>query len=196
MFATKRRILEVITGNSPHVEEAPPAPATPEVLTSADIPTLKSASPRYAELCRRAAALRDDADRLRAELAETGDREKFLALEAQIAENARLQTPVNDEIRKEIAAASVLICAQVTPRHSELVQAIAKAALELHRANVQYTEFSAALDRRSIKWSRLKPAFPQFVGHPRDKQSPLARYLRQLVSDGFIERGSVPKELR
>lgn len=194
MFARKRT-LEVITGDSRPT--APPVLASPAPEASTTgVPTLKSVSPRYGELSDRASVLRDEAERLRAELAETQDRERTTALELKISENARRLTSVYDDLRKESGAASVLICEQVAPKHRELVEAIAKAVLELHRANLAYTEFTATLDRRSVKWARLKPAFPQFVGHPRDKQSPLAGYLKQVTSDGFVERGSIPKELR
>lgn len=181
MFARKRQIQLVRS------DEVAPAPRPGEV------PPLKSVSQKYAELLVRGAVLRERLAGLKAELL-SADRENRLRIEQEIEAGTREQQDLDAQLRRESIEASADICKQLAPHHRELVVKLATAAIALHSANVEYAAFTDKLDRKGIKWSRLKPAFPAFIGAPKDKTSPLAMFLKQLVSDGFLDRDAMPKE--
>ncbi|QOZ52943.1 hypothetical protein [Bradyrhizobium sp. CCBAU 53338] len=183
MFARKRPPVQLVESVT---EDASPTIA-------GDVPSLKAVSTRYAELTALQTSLRQSAAHLQSEIAEANP-ECRARIEVDLAEIDRKQHEVTAQLRRESAEASAAVCRLVAPHYRELVARLAAALIEVHRANSAYTDFAEKLDRRSVKWARLKPAFPHFLGSPKDKNSHLAVFLKQLVADGFLERRDLPKE--
>ncbi|MBS0245493.1 MAG: hypothetical protein JSR61_02655 [Proteobacteria bacterium] len=117
-----------------------------------------------------------------------------IEIDLSVVERA-LQAAQSD-MREQAIIASRAACKAVAPQHRELALAVIGAAIELHRANAAYTAFTNTLNRKGIRWSRLGSAFPKFAGGPGDRNGPLASFLRGCMTDGLIERGDIPKELR
>src|SRR4051812_47722800 len=94
-----------------------------------DIPSLKQVLPRYGDLKRQLAALRDAGVLLCEQLVSAGtDLQTRSRLERQILENEEKQQSLQAELRSAAREASALVCEMVAPAHTKLVKRIARAA--------------------------------------------------------------------
>jgi hypothetical protein len=71
---------------------------------------------------------------------------------------------------------------------------MAAALRPVHEANEIYWEFADAMV--GIPWGALGPAFVRPIGHPKDRQSPLAYWFREALADGHISNSDIPASLR
>lgn len=52
------------------------------------------------------------------------------------------------------------------------------------------------MERNQVEWTGLGVAFPSILGNPKDPESPLARYLRDMAEQGHIVAREIPQELQ
>jgi len=104
-----------------------------------------------------------------------------------------LRARIDVESRK----ASAIIVDQVAGKHRELVIALCETLIEAHKANRAYHELADALNNDSVSWTCLYPSQPNtLLGQPTDKYGPVPLYLRQAVTNGFLDASAIPSELR
>lgn len=96
----------------------------------------------------------------------------------------------------EIMKASAVIRDRVAPRHAELVRAMAKAMLSLRESFADYLALANELNGKGIAWSALRPMHPAWLGDPDHRYSPVACWLREAATYGFIDREEIPEGLR
>ncbi len=99
-------------------------------------------------------------------------------------------------ITAERMAASKLVCERIELRYREIVASLCATLVEAHGIMVEYQIFADTLNRDGVAWARLGPAPALFIGHPSDRQSQLAYYLRECAEKRLISSSSIPRELR
>lgn len=100
------------------------------------------------------------------------------------------------DIDTERRAASVVIMQQLGPKYREIISEICEALLQLHHLNRRYEAFADHVNYNGIAWSGVSGLPLQFLGHPDDTDSNLARYLREAVEAGFMKSVDLPPEFR
>lgn len=96
----------------------------------------------------------------------------------------------------EAMKASAIIRDRVAPRHTALVKEMGHHMLALRQSFVDYLDFARDLNEKGIAWTALWPMHPTFLGEPDYRYSPVAQWLREAASHGFIDREEIPEGLR
>ena len=96
----------------------------------------------------------------------------------------------------ETMKASAVIRERVAPRHTELVQDMAKKMLALRQSFADYLDLANELNAKGVAWSALRPMHIRWLGEPDNRYSPVACWLREAATYGFIDRADIPEGLR
>lgn len=189
------------------------------------VPSLAEASPAYAELVARKAALLAAKQDAEAQLSR--DNVAYRARPSQMSEKvavlvgdcapgdspyptaARIReqqvnlaainqavSVIDTRISAERGRASLVVCDQVRGEHRRLVRDMCLKLIELRESMAAYAVFADTLNDRDIAWSSLSPSQLLVLGHPLDPQSRTATYLREKVKDGFLDPMEVPAKIR
>jgi hypothetical protein len=115
---------------------------------------------------------------------EARDLEEALEVAGQEADRARF-------------SASATVCDAVRPEFRRRAHAVGLALIELGHAVEAHLELEDALIRERVYWSQLGPfGARQYVGRPRDPNSNLWIWLRELVRLGHLAQADIPPEWR
>jgi hypothetical protein len=202
------------------------APAAEKLLeTEFKVPSLAEASPAYAELVARKAALLTTKQEAEAQLAR--DEAAYRSRPSQMSEKvavlvgdcapgesayptgARIReqqinlaainqavSVIDTRISAERGRASLVVCDQVRGEHRRLVRDVCFKLIELREYMAAYSAFADTLNDQDIAWGSLLPSQLLALGHPLDPQSRTAIYLREKVKDGFLDPKEVPAKIR
>ncbi|MDN4982306.1 hypothetical protein QY049_03590 [Bradyrhizobium sp. WYCCWR 13022] len=189
------------------------------------IPSLAEASPKYAEMIARRQQLLTDASSTDAEIARVEVQIRGVPRElrrAKVAELVGDQIPdapsatperlrelqqharalkdavsvLDTRIGQERTNASVAICNQVREEHHRRAREVCLKLIDLRQSMLAYAELIDALNAEDVAWSYLGPAQLLALGNPRDNQSRMAIYLRQMVEAGHLDATEVPQAIR
>ncbi|MBV8800718.1 MAG: hypothetical protein JO208_13025 [Alphaproteobacteria bacterium] len=122
--------------------------------------------------------------------------ERLVAARQEIADIEEGLRIIESRVVHAASVASVLVCEQIKPDYEKTVWALLKAAIDLHKANADYTAFVEAMEQKRIGWAALNPIFPTFAGDPRDSWGPLRMFLSQAAEEGWLKRSDLPADLR
>jgi hypothetical protein len=103
---------------------------------------------------------------------------------------------LRSQYQTERLARSRAACAKLRPENARHVAAISRALIALRELQSEYLAFTDGLIKQNVALIGLDVRHPEFAGHPRDKCSRVAYYLRDSVQLGFIPANEVPAELR
>ena len=113
---------------------------------------------------------------------------------------ARIRDAAIEQLRQdtipEVMKASAVIRERVAPRHTELVQDMAKKMLALRQSFADYLDLANELNAKGVAWSALRPMHIRWLGEPDNRYSPVACWLREAATYGFIDRADIPEGLR
>ncbi|MCC8972158.1 hypothetical protein [Bradyrhizobium brasilense] len=189
------------------------------------VPTLAEASPKYAEIIERRQNLltelsSTDAEAARVEVqVRSGPRELRRAKVAELVGDqvsaVAVPTPerlmelrqhvralkdavsvLDQRIGEERTRASIIICDQIRPEHHRRAREMCLRLLKLHEAMLSYAELTEALNAEDVSWSHMGPAQLLALGGPRDSQSRMAIWLREMVQAGHLDATEIPQALR
>jgi hypothetical protein len=96
------------------------------------------------------------------------------------------------EYQTERLARSRLISARLKPENARHVATIARALLALRAAQVEYLNFTEGYIKQNVELVGLDVMHPDFAGHPNDRSSRAAYYIREAAQHGFIAASEVP----
>lgn len=96
----------------------------------------------------------------------------------------------------EVMKASAVIRERVAPRHAALVQDMAQKMLALRQSFADYLDLANELNAKGVAWSALRPMHISWLGEPDHRYSPVACWLREAATYGFIDREEIPEGLR
>lgn len=189
--------------------------------TDGAIPHPRDVSPRLREIEERIDKLKERRAELRREHARSVEimreveREKVARLAGELlADRPRETHRAPPEVHRDILAiddaleqlrvdaatatveASAIIRERVAPRHTALVQDMVQHMLALRQSFADYLDFARELNDRGIAWSALRPMHPSWLGEPDYRYSPVAVWLREAATYGFISREEIPEGLR
>jgi chromosome segregation ATPase len=192
------------------LKSKPAKAAAPEPFR---VPSLVETDPEYAELIERRASLQTTHARLQAEarqLEQDLAREPVPAFRPEVAEllgeaagnasalhqqirekrsqiahhEAALQV-LEERIRGAENTASVKACEVVRPEYARRVQAVCRALMDVDAAHRELEDLKNAMERENIRWTRLTPLLPTFLGTLRDNQSRISRYFQEVKEAGY-----------
>jgi hypothetical protein len=149
-------------------------------------------SPAQRERDNRIARLIDDAT---VEIPPDG-RAQIPALNQRIEDRRLAIEVLNGKLDSERLVASKMICQRIGPEHSRRVVAMCRALIDLRDAMANYEQLVSELQSQDVAWTTLHPMQILFAGRPNDPQDRIGQYLREAEKFGFIEKSSIPPELK
>lgn len=153
--------------------------------------TLANAPPK-AEVTGRIAALLGDAV---PDGAPVGANARLTAIAAERSDLRSAVDIAQERLAQARFAASRVIAAEVAPVYAERVQALARALVSAHAAQVQLLDLIADLNREDVVWTGAMPPMQADIvfGH---LGGTLAVWLKDAANSGFIKTSDIPSELR
>jgi hypothetical protein len=85
--------------------------------------------------------------------------------------------------------------AGIAPDFRKKVRAVVLAMKTVHAANLELQEIVDAIENQGMALGSLLTHPPHYIGHPRDTNGTSARFFRDSVEIGAIEKHEFPKEL-
>ncbi len=118
---------------------------------------------------------------------------------AEMAEQERdLRTAV-DRLGSQISAERKRVEDTYTralhPEFRSRLRAVVDAMKNVHAATLDLHELTSAIDSQGISISRWPSFSPSLLGSPVDPYSAMARFFREAIEYGVIEKREMPKEL-
>lgn len=118
----------------------------------------------------------------------------------EVAQRIRDIDAASEILRREVATernrAGAIIRERVVPQHKARVADLCRALLGVHKANVAYWALIEALQNDGVGTANFGDHLPNFIGAPRDINSPLGLFLKECSRGGLFPTQEIPSELR
>lgn len=125
------------------------------------------------------------------------DSDLLSEMRAEIEDVKQAIAIVADQERAAWLEASAIVCDGLAGEHREIMRALFGKLVEVHAI---WTRHEAMLDRLiadNVAMGRLQPRRPDFMGvAPERRDGELARWMRELVSVGYVAADELPKAYR
>lgn len=126
-----------------------------------------------------------------------GDRDKLLELEERLSDIEGAQEALRIRLMELRLEASHVICDRVADQHREMVRSMAATLAQFH---AQWTAYEGLLNRlrgADVAIGRLRVNPPLFAGAvPANPQDGLARWFKDVLADGHLDRAELPEAYR
>jgi hypothetical protein len=100
------------------------------------------------------------------------------------------------EVRTERNRAGAIIRERLVPTHRKLVADLARTLIVAHQAGAALWNLVDGLESDGVSPGTMANQRPFFLGSPRNNNSVLAQYLKELIRDGFLPAKEMPEELK
>lgn len=119
-------------------------------------------------------------------------------LEAMAMESRALRSALDlleNQIRLERQRCEAEIRAGILPEYRNRLRAIAEALKATHKAALNLSELTDELERAGVSIMAFNARAPGFLGEPRDPNSTVAHWFREMVAEGVLKSSEVPAEI-
>jgi len=99
-------------------------------------------------------------------------------------------------IEREKMVASRLVCESVKPEVQRLGKRFAEAMLQLHSSHSLYAKYIDEIEDVGASIGSLGRVWPTGLGHWADPGGPYHYFFEELSEAGFIDKASIPVEVR
>lgn len=120
-------------------------------------------------------------------------------LEAMAMESRALRAALDlleNQIRLERQRCEAEMRAGILPEYKIRLRAIADALKGVHKASLNLSELTDELEKAGVSIMAFNARAPGFLGEPRDKNSMVAHWFREMVAEGVMKPNEVPAEIR
>lgn len=120
-------------------------------------------------------------------------------LEAMAMESRALRSALDlleNQARVERQRCEAEIRAGILPEYKNRLRAIADALKGAHKASLSLSELTGELEKAGVSIMAFNARAPGFLGSPRDTNSMVAHWFRDMVTEGVIKPNEIPAELR